>query len=84
MNTNKVTAIGVSIIAIGVVAAGITYGVKENDKNKKINAKSECMGRGSEYARNMKYALQGLSGYLQKAERALDECLAERGLQLIR
>ena len=82
MNTNKVTAIGVSIIAIGVVAGGITYGVKEYDKSKKENARTECMGRGSEYATNMQYAMAGLSGYLQKAERALDKCLAERGLQL--
>ena len=82
MNTNKVTAIGVSIIAIGVVAGGITYGVKEYDKSKKENARTECMGRGSEYATNMQYAMAGLSGYLQKAEIELDKCLAEKGLQL--
>jgi len=45
MNTNKVTAISFAIIAIGVISAGITYGAKEYDK--KINAKSECMGYGS-------------------------------------
>ena len=84
MNTNKVTAIGVSIIAVGVIAGGITYGVKEYDKSRKENARRECMGYGSEYSRNMNYALQGISGYLRKAERALDDCLAEKGLQLIR
>ena len=82
MNTNKVTAIGVSIIAIGVIAGGINYGVKEYDNSKKESARTGCMGRGSEYATNMQYAKAGLSHYFQKAERALDKCLAERGLQL--
>ena len=46
MDTNKVTAIGVWIIAIGVIAGGITYGVKEYDKSRKENARTECMGKG--------------------------------------
>ena len=34
MPANQITAIGVSIIALGVVVGGITWGVKEFDKTK--------------------------------------------------
>ena len=86
MNTNKVTAVGVSIIAIGVIAGGITYGVKEYDKSRKENARTECMGKGSMYEVNMKNAEVSVSAlqsmWINSARKALDECLAERGLQL--
>ena len=84
MDTKKVTAIGVWIIAIGVIAGGITYGVKEYDKSRKENARTECMGKGSMYEVNMKNAeVSALpSMWIDSARKALDECLAERGLQL--
>ena len=86
MDTNKVTAIGVWIIAIGVIAGGITYGVKEYDKSRKENARTECMGKGSIYEVNMKNAEVSVSAlqsmWIDSARKALDECSAERGLQL--
>ncbi len=86
MDTNKVTAIGVWIIAIGVIAGGITYGLKVYDKSRKENARTECMGKGSMYEVNMKNAEVSVSAlqsmWINSARKALDECLAERGLQL--
>ena len=81
MKANQITAIGVSIIAIGVVAGGVTWGVKEYDKNKKINAKSECMGYGSEYKRYMDRAMSG-ANTIDLAQNALNRCLGEKGYRL--
>ena len=83
MNTNKVTAISSAIIAIGVIAAGITYGAKEYDKNKKINAKSECMGYGSKYKRYMTNAMSGMGPeYTTLAQQAYEDCLSKKGYRL--
>tara|TARA_B100001093_G_scaffold443678_1_gene446211 strand:- start:567 stop:836 length:270 start_codon:yes stop_codon:yes gene_type:complete len=87
MDTNKVTAIGVSIIPVGVIAGGITYGAKEYDKSRKENARTECMGKGSTYSFHMKNvevsSFPDISqSWIDSARRALDECLAEKGLQL--
>jgi len=75
MKANQIIALGVSIIAIGVVAGGVTWGVKEYDKTKKINAKSECMGR-----RNYQQAMGNY--YYALAERHLKRCLEEKGYSL--
>ncbi len=78
------TAIGVWIIAIGVIAGGITYGVKEYDKSRKENARSECMGRYSKYSEYMKNAETSPlpSGWIELARMAADSCLKKKGLQL--
>ena len=83
MKANQITAIGVSIIAIGVVAGGITWGTKEYDKTKKENARSECMGYGSDYKRYMDNAMSGGSStFIDLAQNALNRCLAEKGYSL--
>ena len=81
MKANQITAIGVSIIAIGVVAGGITWGTKEYDKTKKENVRAECMGNGSLYKRYMDMAMRG-SNTIDAAQNALDRCLAEKGYSL--
>ncbi len=52
MDTNKITAIGVWIIAIGVIAVGAKYGIKEyknlywknnSDTSKFSDINSECL-----------------------------------------
>ena len=83
MKANQITAIGVSIIAIGVVAGGVTWGVKEYDKTKKENARSECMGYGSDYKRYMDAAMSGgSSGFIDLAKNSLNRCLGEKGYSL--
>ena len=83
MKANQIIALGVSIIAIGVVAGGVTWGVKEYDKTKKENARSECMGYGSEYKRYMSIAMRGGdSSFITVAQNALNRCLGEKGYSL--
>ena len=83
MKANQITAIGVSIIGIGVVAGGITWGTKEYDKTKKENARSECMGFGSAYKEYMDKAMSGGSSvFIDLAQKRLNDCLAEKGYRL--
>ena len=89
MDTNKVTAISVSILAIGVVVGGINWGVKEFDKYKKGSARRECMGYGSKYKTYMDIATSRAysqplisSKALDEAQKELNKCLAEKGYSL--
>ena len=85
MKANQITAIGVSIIALGVVAGGITWGVKEFDKTSKQNAKRECMGKGSSYyyyLEKVKSEGYSYSDYMDGAQSLLRKCLAKKGYSL--
>jgi len=85
MKANQITAIGVSIIALGVVAGGITWGVKEFDKTSKQNAKRECMGKGSSYYYYLEMVKDrgySYSDYMQGAQDLLEKCLAKKGYSL--
>ena len=82
MKANQITAIGVSIIAIGVVAGGI-------NKFKKESVRNSCMGYGSKYKMYMKIANERTysqplvaSEALKEAQKSLDDCLAEKGYSL--
>ena len=89
MKSNQITAIGVSIIAIGVVAGGINWGVKEYDKSKKEGVRNLCMGYGSKYKMYMDIANERTyseplvaSEALKEAQKSLNNCLAEKGYSL--
>ena len=89
MKSNQITAIGVSIIPIGVVVGGINWGVKEYDKFKKEGVRSSCMGYGSKYKMYMNIANERTyseplisSEALKEAQKSLNNCLAEKGYSL--
>ena len=82
MKSNDIIAIGVAIIAIGVVVQGITWISDEIDKENYYKAYDECENTW-EYQYNIGAYRQFSQPYLlDEAQDLLEECMSEKGWRL--
>ena len=77
MKTNQITAIGVSVIAIGVIIGGAIYANKQREK-RIINTYYSCMTGVT--IKGKLYELTRKQDGLFAARKVLEECLSSYGI----
>ena len=82
MKSNDIIAIGVAIIAIGVVVQGITWISDEIDRENYYKAYDECEKTESYQLEMMRYREFSQPYLLENAQDLLRECMDEKGWRL--
>ena len=77
MKANQITAIGVSIIAIGAIFGVVTYLNKQKEQ-RTINIYYSCMSKVTTLGNT--YTLQRSLGRFKESRKTLERCLSNYGI----